>query len=205
MKFHKTILTLLAVTLAVIGTTATVVHAEGPVVNYDDSEVVMGLLAELSNSPNPVAALQELPPEAQQAVIYASTPVSEGSEIIVTDAQMSSGGSYWCRNHIRKKYKRSPLGFRLATFISKTHWCYDGSVVINGTPHLELDYATHNPFWSFVGIEYTNESYGPGDVWHRDTATAHFKACLLVNPICTNSWHPTINKKHFGTGSQMSW
>ena len=30
MKFHKTILTLLAVLLAVIGTTATVVHADGP-------------------------------------------------------------------------------------------------------------------------------------------------------------------------------
>ena len=30
MKFHKTILTLLAGVLAVIGTTATVVHADGP-------------------------------------------------------------------------------------------------------------------------------------------------------------------------------
>ena len=30
MKTHKTILTLLAVLLAVIGTTATVVHADGP-------------------------------------------------------------------------------------------------------------------------------------------------------------------------------
>ena len=33
MKFYKTILTLLAMTLAVIGTTATVVHAEGPNIN----------------------------------------------------------------------------------------------------------------------------------------------------------------------------
>ena len=30
MKMHKTILTLLAVLLAVIGTTATVVHGDGP-------------------------------------------------------------------------------------------------------------------------------------------------------------------------------
>lgn len=57
MKFYKTILTMLAVTLAVIGTTATVVHADGPetppgtTANIDDfmDEATRELHQELSD------------------------------------------------------------------------------------------------------------------------------------------------------------
>ena len=40
MKFHKTILTMLAVTLAIIGTTGTVAHAEGPAGGPDFANVM---------------------------------------------------------------------------------------------------------------------------------------------------------------------
>ncbi len=49
MKFYKTILTLLAMTLAVIGTTATVVHGDGPETVPDPAEILSGELLDAYN------------------------------------------------------------------------------------------------------------------------------------------------------------
>ncbi|MYB47989.1 MAG: hypothetical protein F4X72_01725 [Dehalococcoidia bacterium] len=183
-------------------------NAAGP--DYRDPETIRQLLTDLGNAADPVAAFNALPEEAQDAVVWASTPVGEESEVIVLNGAVDSDDMPACRRHIRKKHKTNPFGWKIATYTSDTWWCrLDGE--IHGTPEFNPSGQVHRLFratWRFAGHDYTQESIATDRTWHEDEAQGRFQSCLPIRGIrvCINAWTITITKTHYGNGTQTwSW
>lgn len=190
MKFHKTILTLLAVMLAVIGTTATVVQAEGPTESpdYTDAETVKGIIEQVMAAPDPEEAFAALTPEAQAAVEKYLTPVSTEttSELIPgTGGDYLYDQSYDCDTQRVEHVRRGGFGNPVAKYRSRTYFCYDGEEV------LSADVTTGwwvFPPWRFIEDIFIRESWGPHDQWHIDRAKGSFKVCIIV----CRTWKPQM-------------
>ena len=206
MKMHKTILTMLAATLAVIGTTATVVHGDGPDVD------AAGIVEQLKAAENPGVAFAELSPVEQAAVIEFQTPVRYEEGLVTYEVLDVVGNDLvaydndddfeHCRPQIFYRAAYGATGATLWRYISDTYFCYDG------TQHTrDPNFGTRGEtflFWEFVGDTNTSESGGAGDWAHTDYASGHFKLCVSVGPIeisCPFHDYPWIRKHQYGNGS----
>lgn len=160
---------------------------------------------------DPTAALVALSPEDQELVMWASTPMSEGTRTYTEDYSGDSDDMPACKRHVREKYKINPLGTKYLTYESYTWWCrLNGE--IHGTPEFSASGRVHPLYrvtWSFRGNDDTTESMASDRTWHSDEAQESFDNCIPTPipgvSVCVVGWTVQINKKHYGNGTQTSW
>ena len=200
----------LALTLMVLSVPAGGVFAEEP-----DQEEVNNLLAQLDGATDRDAVFAQLTPEQQAAVVEALTvstvEVMEEvhDETVKSDSASGASGasSESCRTHTINATAKGnwPWRKKLWTYTSRTHWCYDGSI-ITSIPTFTRSVNTHNSGWEFVRHLSSSQSGGMGGWEHEDFTEGHFRRCEIDNHVvvCNDNSYPDITKRQYGNGGYDS-
>ena len=201
----------LAITLVALSATAGSAFALEP--DEVDPETVRELIVQLNNASDPDAAFAQLTPEQQEAVIEAlSVATIEVIEEVVVeevynedDAQDSVGAdSETCKTHTVKIVSSDADLYKpdYWTYKSKTHWCFDGSVITK-KPHFTRGAETHFIGWEFVGHVDKSESGGRDEWMYEDFTEGHFRWCI-TDLGCLYNNYPDITKRQYGNGDYDS-
>lgn len=180
-----------------------------------DQEEVERLLAQLNGATARDAAFAQLTPEQQAAVIKALTVsalevVEEVYDEPASDSYASGAAgasSESCRRHVVNATARGPWPEKrkLWTYTSRTHWCYNGSVITT-RPSFTQGVNTHNSGWEFVRHLSRSESGGRGGWEHEDYTEGHFRLCEIEEymVVCKKNAYPDITKWQYGDGDYDS-
>ncbi len=131
-----------------------------------------------------------------------------------TSTETTSGASgaseNGCNTQKVEKHKTNNHGWKIATYTSKTRWCWDGDEIL-GVPVFRTSgkiYFWARLVWKYAGNHYKEEDMDyPDRWWHADRAMGHFKECIPVPgrlpiTICLMSdFAPVINKWQYGNGN----
>ena len=201
---------ILAVALIALSVPADAAFAAEP-----DQEEVERLLTQLNGASPSDAAFARLTPEQQAAVIEALTISTVEVVEEIYDEPASNGyasgaagaSSESCRRHTVNATAKGPWPQRkkLWTYTSRTHWCYDGSV-ITSTPSFTRGVNTHNSGWEFVRHLSRSQSGGKGGWEHEDYTEGHFRLCKIKDyvVVCKKNSYPDITKWQYGDGDYDS-
>ena len=200
MKFHKTILTLLAAMLAVIGTTVAVVQADG--LEEEQSVQIHELLRRLIEAEDPQSEWARMSAQEQTALrnmeIDRIESVHTYGAISVpgSSGAMGASTSCWYRQQKKTGYH---WPFKVWSYYQRVEWCGDGSK-LTSTPHRSRWGETHMPFWSFVGHIGGSTSGGKGDWSFSASTQGKFSVCF-PEETCLYSYTPWLNITVYANGT----